>query len=148
MEHLEDMVFLEGVTGTRKAINFLRSIRDMLAGHSTGKVTATVKWDGCVHEDTVILTNAGDMTIKEIVDKEHLWGELEIMGKNLNSQWQYDGFNLLIAGNKSEGFKNWVEVQLEDGGSIKLTEDHEVHTTNRGWIKAADLTENDDITEL
>ena len=46
MEHLEDLVFLEGVSGTRKAINFLRDVRNMLAGHSNGKVTATVKWDG------------------------------------------------------------------------------------------------------
>lgn len=46
MEHLEDLIFNEGVTGTRKAINFLRDLRDMLAGHSTTKVTATVKWDG------------------------------------------------------------------------------------------------------
>ena len=44
MEHLEDLVFLEGVAGTRKAINFLRDVRNMLAGHSNGKVTATVKW--------------------------------------------------------------------------------------------------------
>lgn len=46
MEHLEDLIFNEGVDGTRKAINFLRDLRDMLAGHSTSKVTATVKWDG------------------------------------------------------------------------------------------------------
>lgn len=46
MEHIEDMVFNEGVEGTRKAINFLRDLRNMLAGHSTTKVTATVKWDG------------------------------------------------------------------------------------------------------
>lgn len=46
MEHLEDLVFIEGVSGTRKAINFLRSIRDMLAGNSNSKVTATTKWDG------------------------------------------------------------------------------------------------------
>lgn len=46
MEHLEDMVFNEGVAGTRKAINFLRDLRDMLAGNSASKVTATVKWDG------------------------------------------------------------------------------------------------------
>ena len=45
MEHLEDLVFLEGVAGTRKAINFLRDVRNMLAGHSNGKVTATVKWE-------------------------------------------------------------------------------------------------------
>jgi hypothetical protein len=46
MEHLEDVVFNDGVEGARKAINFLRDLRDMLAGHSQTKLTATVKWDG------------------------------------------------------------------------------------------------------
>ena len=46
MEHLEDLVFNEGVEGTRKAINFLRNLRDMLAGNTAHKITATVKWDG------------------------------------------------------------------------------------------------------
>ena len=46
MEHVEDLVFNEGVNGTRKAINFLRSLRDMLAGHSKTAITSTVKWDG------------------------------------------------------------------------------------------------------
>jgi hypothetical protein len=46
MEHLEDLIFNEGVEGTRKAINFLRDLRDMLAGHTGSKITATVKWDG------------------------------------------------------------------------------------------------------
>ncbi len=46
MEHLEDLIFNEGVAGARKAINFLRDLRDMLAGHSKNKITATVKWDG------------------------------------------------------------------------------------------------------
>lgn len=46
MEHVEDLVFNEGVEGTRKAINFLRNLRDMLAGNSSSKIVATVKWDG------------------------------------------------------------------------------------------------------
>ena len=46
MEHIEDLVFNEGVNGTRKAINFLRDLRDMLAGNSKSKITSTVKWDG------------------------------------------------------------------------------------------------------
>lgn len=46
MEHVEDEIFNGGVEGTRKAINFLRDLRDMLAGNSNSKVTATVKWDG------------------------------------------------------------------------------------------------------
>lgn len=46
MEHIEDLIFNEGVAGTRKAINFLQDLRNMLAGSSNTKVTATVKWDG------------------------------------------------------------------------------------------------------
>ena len=46
MEHVEDLLLDGGVDGARKAINFLRDLRDMLAGHSKTKVTATVKWDG------------------------------------------------------------------------------------------------------
>ena len=46
MEHIEDLVFNEGVTGTRKAIFFLRDLRNMLAGNTKEGVTTTVKWDG------------------------------------------------------------------------------------------------------
>ena len=46
LEHIEDEVLNRGVAGTRDAINFLRSLRDMLAGHSESKVNVTTKWDG------------------------------------------------------------------------------------------------------
>lgn len=46
LEHLEDEVLNNGVEGTRGAINFLRSLRDMLAGNSKSSVNVTVKWDG------------------------------------------------------------------------------------------------------
>ena len=46
LEHLEDEVLNGGVNGTRGAINFLRSLRDMLAGSSKSATTVTVKWDG------------------------------------------------------------------------------------------------------
>ena len=46
LEHIEDMVFNEGVTGTRNAILFLRNLRNMLSGSSAGSVNVTVKWDG------------------------------------------------------------------------------------------------------
>ena len=46
-EHLEDEVLNGGVGGTRGAINFLQSLRDMLAGHSSEhKINLTTKWDG------------------------------------------------------------------------------------------------------
>lgn len=46
MEHLEDMIFNDGVDGARMAINSLQNLRDMLAGRSTSRVNVTVKWDG------------------------------------------------------------------------------------------------------
>lgn len=46
LEHLEDNVLNFGVKGARDAINFLQSLRDMLAGHSESKVNVTTKWDG------------------------------------------------------------------------------------------------------
>jgi hypothetical protein len=46
LEHIEDEVLNRGVTGARDAINFLRSLRDMLAGHSESNVNLTTKWDG------------------------------------------------------------------------------------------------------
>lgn len=45
-EHLEDNILNRGVVGAREAINFLQSLRDMLAGHSKTKVNVTTKWDG------------------------------------------------------------------------------------------------------
>lgn len=46
LEHIEDEIINRGVAGGRDAINFLRSLRDMLAGHSASKINITTKWDG------------------------------------------------------------------------------------------------------
>lgn len=46
LEHIEDEVLNRGVAGARDSINFLRSLRDMLAGNSDSKVNVTTKWDG------------------------------------------------------------------------------------------------------
>jgi|TARA_B100001094_G_scaffold76364_1_gene72773 hypothetical protein len=46
LEHLEDDIINRGSKGGENAINFLKSVRDMLAGSSRAKVNMTVKWDG------------------------------------------------------------------------------------------------------
>ena len=45
LEHLEDDIINRGAKGGENAINFLKSVRNMLAG-SSGGVNMTVKWDG------------------------------------------------------------------------------------------------------
>ena len=46
LEHIEDEILNFGVPGGRAAINFVRSLRDMLAGSARSSVNMTVKWDG------------------------------------------------------------------------------------------------------
>ena len=46
LEHLEDEIINFGIDGGRAALDFLRSLRDMLAGASRSSVNMTVKWDG------------------------------------------------------------------------------------------------------
>ena len=46
LEHIEDEILNYGVDGGRASINFVRSLRDMLAGSSRSSINMTVKWDG------------------------------------------------------------------------------------------------------
>ena len=46
LEHLEDDIINRGSDGGRNAVNFLKSVRNMLAGSSSGRVNMSVKWDG------------------------------------------------------------------------------------------------------
>ena len=46
LEHIEDEILNFGIGGARGSINFLRSLRDMLAGSSRSSINMTVKWDG------------------------------------------------------------------------------------------------------
>ena len=45
LEHIEDLVFLQGKTGAQSALQYINSVRDMLEnGGESGNLT--VKWDG------------------------------------------------------------------------------------------------------
>jgi len=46
LEHLEDSIIDQGSKGGRNAVNFLKSIKKMLTGHTGGRLNITVKWDG------------------------------------------------------------------------------------------------------
>jgi len=47
LEHIEDLMFNDGIDGVVGALNFLTSLRDMLSGHSRfSKMNVTTKWDG------------------------------------------------------------------------------------------------------
>ena len=64
LEHLEDDIINRGVKGGENAINFLKSVRNMLAG-SSGGVNMTVKWDGAQQLYVVsILKTANSLSVQ------------------------------------------------------------------------------------
>lgn len=38
-----------------------------------------------------------------------------------------------------------VKIELDDGKIVRCTPDHKIYTTNRGWVEAAKLTQEDDL---
>ena len=46
LEHIEDLVFLQGKAGAQNALQYINSVRDMLEEGGTVNSNVTVKWDG------------------------------------------------------------------------------------------------------
>ena len=46
LEHLEDLIFNDGLPGGQQAINYLHSFHEMLKGSAKTKFNLTTKWDG------------------------------------------------------------------------------------------------------
>ena len=46
LEHIEDEILNDGINGARASINFIQSLRDMLAGSAKTAVNVSTKWDG------------------------------------------------------------------------------------------------------
>jgi hypothetical protein len=139
--HLEDLVFFHGTAGTREA---LQHIRDFATAEGASSIR--MKWDGCIHKDSIILTTQGDMTIESITNLIKQNQSVIVIGKDMLSM---DNIESKVIGEcVSEGIKDWVEIELENSSILKMTVDHKVYTKNRGWVEAGQLTTDDDILEL
>jgi hypothetical protein len=92
----------------------------------------------CFHPDTLVKTKAGDKKISELTTED------EIQSYDIEN----DSF---VWTNPSDVFetpsknKEKIKLTFEDGSEISCTSDHLIYTTNRGWVEAQDLTEEDDI---
>ena len=98
---------------------------------------------GCIAGDTLVLTESGEITIKEIVDSNLVGIKLPSYNESTNDLEEDE-----IVAVKHTGIKDTITLELENGNSIRLTTDHLVKTTrieNDGWIQAGDLTIEDEI---
>lgn len=95
--------------------------------------------NGCFAPDTLIKTRLGDKRIDTLDPTD------EVLSYNMETG-QYEYVNpAWVIPTPHSAEKTKLELQFEDGSVIQCTEDHEFFTNNRGWVKAKDLTEDDDV---
>ena len=123
LQHLEDLHIDEGKSGFEHAIAELHRIK----GHvETGKSDSslTEKIDGCVHEDTLVVTKAGTKKISELTEDDYV--------KCFDTDTLKYAFYRNSTPTKSLARKRFVKLTLENGGEIILTEDHPVLIDSNG----------------
>lgn len=100
----------------------------------------------CLTGDTIVKTSDGDMRLDEIVQKYENGESVQVASYNTETDTvEYkDVYNGLLTRENA----NIIQIETEDGNTIKLTPDHKVYTENRGWIEAANLLETDILLEI
>jgi len=133
--HIEDQVIYGGVKGCREAIFALRSLRDMLAGHSGSSLDIAAKFDGCIHKDTLVVTQDSVKKVSDLTNEDFI----KCYDIDTHTTKYYNNTMPRITG----GSKDWVEVILEDGSSFICTEDHPLLTKDNQYIEAIDCLDED-----
>jgi len=92
LEHLQDNVLNRGIKGARESINFLQSLRDMLAGISQSKVNVTTKFDGAPAIICGINPDNGKFFVgtKSVFNKD---GKLNYTNKDIDQNHPGTGLN-------------------------------------------------------
>jgi len=102
---------------------------------STGSVGCSLSCDYCVPGETLIRIKDGLKRIDQIVDGEEIFS--------------WDSFSQqAVLTRVGHVFCRESEEVLElevDGQTIRLTAEHPVYTRQRGWVKAKDLTVDDEV---
>ena len=92
----------------------------------------------CVTGDTLVTTDKGDITIKELAESNNKYKAL-----SYNIDTNQVEFKNIQYGIKTKENANIIKIELENGKVLKCTPDHQIFTKNRGYIPAAQLNEND-----
>ena len=79
------------------------------------------KMDGCCHEDTILITENGEKTIREICESEY---KGKVLSFDVNNE-EYEYKDILTSSIMDDN-DDWYEIELENGKNIKLTGNHKV----------------------
>jgi len=97
------------------------------------------KCDGCCDENTILNTEDGDMTIKEICNTKY---DGKVLSFDLDSnELIYDE---IVDYSVTKNINNWYELELENGQTVKLTANHKVWLPILKCYRRVDELTNDD----
>lgn len=111
-----------------------------LKASKNGEDKPIKEYDHCLIGDTIINTPDGDFAIKDLVGKT---GDVYCYDENKRQMTISNFFDVRMTQKNVDIF----EIQLEDGGTIKLTANHPVLTAS-GWKRTDELTEEDEILKI
>ncbi len=95
----------------------------------------------CISGDTLVKTDKGDIKMVDLL-KRYKDGE-KFKAYSYNISTGNVELKDITNAFKTRENANLIELELEDGSTVKLTPDHKVFTENRGYVEASKLTEND-----
>lgn len=100
------------------------------------------KRDGCLEENTLIETEDGLKTIKEICETEYRGC---IIGYDVKTK-KFVSAPVEGTSIKEDDQANWFEIELENGTVCKMTGNHQVWSNSKmSYIRADELTVGDDV---
>lgn len=95
--------------------------------------------NGCFDKNTLIKTKDGAKKICDITTND------DVLTYNTESgEYYYTKPDMVFETPQSVNEEK-IELEFEDGSVYRCTSSHEFYTTNRGWVKAGDLTEDEDV---
>jgi RNA ligase (TIGR02306 family) len=105
-------------------------------------VETTIKLDGCLDASTLIETERGLMSIKQIVDSGCIG--LKVLTLDVDTrEIEYQPI-LIVFANENTSQKEWYEVELEDGTILNLTGNHKIFLPELNcYRETKDLSIND-----
>lgn len=125
--HIEDLIFSRGKQGVEDAIQGLKYVVKTIGEQSVRRSVST-KIDGCIDENTRVVTMRGPKMIKELTNDDFV----KVYDKASDSYRYCNNTQPRITGRS----KKWVKIHTNNNGFLICTEDHKCLTGRRDWVEA------------
>jgi ribonucleoside-diphosphate reductase alpha chain len=102
----------------------------------------------CVTGDTLVTLRSGEeIAIKELIERYKKGENFEVLSYNIENDC-YEN-KRVIWGDLTRKRAKYLYLDFDNHRTLKVTPDHKIYTRNRGYVRADELTSEDDVvTEL